>query len=151
MNLTFHHLFATLTASALVGGALALTAHTTSTPSQAADLSERFTAGDKAIFSEGFRIADGTCEVGFAERDICFEGSHLEDRVVKGEPFPQDMYPLALEWRIELAMSRKADDLKTVRIGRTIALVERGSEIVVDTIHLGAQPETQMARTGRAG
>lgn len=149
MSLNFHHLFACLTAATLGGGALALAAH--STPTETADLSRAFTPADKAVFSEGFLTASGTCDVGFAERDICFEGSHLERRVVKGEPFPQDMYPLALEWRVELAMSRKAEDLKTVRIGRTIALVERSTEIVVDTIHLGEQPETQMAQAGRAG
>ncbi len=47
------------------------------------------------------------------------------------------MYPLALEWRAELEMSKKDRAFKTVRIGQTIALMERDTRKVVDVMRLG--------------
>ena len=144
--LSFHHLFAGLTAAALGGGALAFSAHSTTGP---AKLDQAFTASDEAVFTGGFETSEGVCEIGYEPHDFCFEQSHLEERVVEGQPFPDNMYPLALEWRANLALSRKPDTLKTVRVGRTIALMDRETRMVVDTMRLGgshmAENETQRA------
>ena len=148
MKLNMHHVFAGLTAATIGGGALALAAH--SNPAPGGALANQFTPSDRTVFTQGFRTSGGTCNVGFAERGLCFEASHLESRIVEGERFPADMYPLALEWRVTLAMARKADHLKTVRIGRTLALVDRETGIVADTIRLGDRPETEMAQVSRA-
>lgn len=147
MKLNIHHVFAGLTAATIGGGALALAAHSNPAPGRA--LASQFTPTDRAVFTQGFRTSEGICNVGFAERDLCFQASHLESRIVEGERFPADMYPLALEWRVALAMERKAEHLKTVRIGRTLALVDRETGIVADTIRLGSQVETEMVQASR--
>ena len=49
-----------------------------------------------------------------------------------------------------MSMTRKATELKTVRIGRTIALVNRDTGMVADTMYLGEQPQTEMVQTERA-
>ncbi|WP_300376552.1 hypothetical protein [Henriciella sp.] len=134
--LSIHHVFAGMTAAALGGGALALTAQSTPDPVR---LGHTFTAADKAVFSNEFETAEGVCEIGYAPRNVCFEASHLETNIVKGEPFPSNMYPLALEWRARLALTRKSDGLKTVRIGQTLALIDRETNMVVDTMRLGRQ------------
>ncbi|WP_300395738.1 hypothetical protein [Henriciella sp.] len=149
MRLSFHYLLAGLTGAAFAGGAVALAANSIS-PQKTPSLPQNFTAADEAVFSHEFRTASGVCDVGLAERDICFDRSPLETRIVKGEPFPQHMYPLSLEWRAKLAMTRKATELKTVRIGRTIALVNRETGMVADTMYLGEQPQTEMVQTERA-
>lgn len=148
MKTNIHHIFAGITFAAIGGGALAMAAHSNPTPE--ATLAKQFTPADHTVFTEGFRTADGLCEVGYAQQDICFESSHLEDRIIEGERFPADMYPLSLEWRAELAMSRKQTTLKTIRIGQTVALLDRDTRIIVDTIRLGEQPRQEMAQNSRA-
>jgi len=135
MKPSIHHVFAGLTAATLGAGAMALAAHSNPTPG--ASLAKQFTAQDRAVFTHGFHTADGLCEVGYSQQGLCFEPSPLESRIVKGEPFPHDMYPLALEWRAALAMPRKAEHLKTIRIGQTVALVDRETGMVTDMIRLG--------------
>ena len=49
------------------------------------------------------------------------------------------MYPLAREWRANLALDRKAPQLKTVRLGQTVLLMDRDSRIVVDKMDLSPQ------------
>lgn len=148
-QLNFHHLFAGLTAATLGGGALALAAHSTPTPQESSGLATEFTRADQNVFSS-YEGENGACEAGFAPRGLCFSRSPLEAEIVVGERFPDDMYPLALEWRANLAMTRKAAHLKTIRIGRTVALVNRETRMVADAIRLGGG-ETDHAANGRTG
>lgn len=147
-QLNFHILFAALTAAALGGGALAMAAHSAPTPEPDGPV-QTFTRSDRNTFSS-YETANGVCDAGFAPRDLCFSASPLEKRIVKGERFPEDMYALALEWRAKLALTRKTDGLKTVRIGQTIALMDRESRKIVDTMRLGGPPTAYAAneRTG---
>ena len=149
MKPSIHHVFAGLTAATLGAGAMALAAHSNPTPG--ASLAKQFTAQDRAVFTHGFHTADGLCEVGYSQRDLCFEPSPLESRIVKGEPFPKDMYPLALEWRAALAMPRKAEHLKTIRIGQTVALVDRETGMVTDMIRLGETVQAVSEQNSLAG
>jgi len=136
--LTFDHLFAALAVTALGGGALAVAAHATPAETDAPEALDRaFTQADYGAFTRNFETEAGACSVGFSERGLCFEKSHLEGRIVEGEPFPSDMYPLALEWRASLALPRKSEDLKTARIGQTLILMERDTRLVVDAMRLG--------------
>ncbi len=125
-----------LAVAAIGGGALALSAHSSTTASSVAT---QFTANDTAVFDRNFEIADRNCDVGYAAQKLCFERTALEDRIEVGEMFPETMYPLALEWRANLALERKADNLKTVRIGQSIILMERDTRMVVDKMDLSGQ------------
>lgn len=149
MKPSIHHVFAGLTAATLGAGAMALAAHSNPTPG--ATLAKQFTAQDRAVFTHGFHTANGLCEVGYSQRDLCFEPSPLESRIVKGETFPKDMYPLALEWRAALAMPRKAEHLKTIRIGQTVALVDRETGMVTDMIRLGETAQAGRPQPSLAG
>lgn len=136
--LTFDHLFTGLAVAALGGSALAVAAHATPAETTGPGALDRtFTQADYVAFTRNFQTAAGECSVGFSERGLCFEASHLEGRIVEGEPFPSDMYPLALEWRASLALPRKSEDLKTARIGQTLVLMDRETRLVVDTMRLG--------------
>lgn len=134
MKFSVDYLLAGLAVAVIGGGAATLSAH--SSPSTSA-LETRFSEADYAAFNRGFQVGDDVCEVGFADQSLCFRTSPLESRVVRGERFPDNMYPLALEWRANLAMPRKPETVKTIRIGRTIALMDRDSRVVIDTMRLG--------------
>lgn len=134
MKLGIDQILGALAIATAGGGALALSAH--SDASNARETTQ-FTQADEAVFARNFKIGDSECDVGFAGRDHCFDASPLEGRVVEGEKFPDNMYPLALEWRAELAMTKKDSAFKTVRVGQTIALMERDSRKVVDVMRLG--------------
>lgn len=134
MKLSIDYLLAGVAVAVIGGGAATLSAH--STPSTN-DLETRFTEQDYAAFNHSFEMGDSVCDVGVAKHGICFEASPLEARIVEGEAFPANMYPLALEWRADLEMPRKPHSLKTIRIGRTIALMDRDSRMVIDTMRLG--------------
>lgn len=134
MKLSIDYLLAGLAVAVVGGGALTLSAH--STPANN-DLETRFTDQDYAAFNHSFKMGDSVCDVGVAKHKICFEASPLEARIVEGEAFPENMFPLALEWRADLEMPRKPNSLKTIRIGRTIALMDRDSRTIIDTMRLG--------------
>ncbi|MGB3624644.1 MAG: hypothetical protein WA989_02380 [Henriciella sp.] len=134
MTLNIDYLLAGVAVAVVGGGALTLAANSSS---RSQDLETRFSEADFATFNRGFEVNDTVCEVGLAKHDLCFEPSPLSAQIERGEEFPEDMYPLALEWRAKLAMPRKPKSLKTIRIGRTIALMERDSETIIDTMRLG--------------
>ncbi|MEM5516874.1 hypothetical protein WNY37_07920 [Henriciella sp. AS95] len=133
MKFSIDYFLTGMAVAAVGGGVLALSAW--SSPPQNS-LETTFTQADYAAFDRNFQRGDETCEVGFAERGLCFRSSSLENNIVEGERFPDTMYPLALEWRAALDMPRKADTIKTVRIGRTIALMDRETRQVIDTMRL---------------
>jgi hypothetical protein len=147
VKLSVDHILTGLAAAAVGGGALALSAHS-SVSNTGADTS--FTKSDEAVFDRGFQLADRACDVGYAAQKLCFEHSPLERRIVEGEPFPETVYPLALEWRANLALDRKVPELKTVRIGQTIALMDRDTRMVVDKLELAPvqQAETDATPAG---
>ncbi|GGB63606.1 hypothetical protein GCM10011503_10390 [Henriciella pelagia] len=133
MKFGIDHLLAGMAIAAAGGGVLSLSAWSSPNTNP---METRFTEADYAAFDRNFTYGDQTCEVGFADHGLCFSSSSLENNIVKGERFPDTMYPLALEWRASLNMPRKPDALKTVRIGRTIALMDRESRTVIDTMRL---------------
>lgn len=136
MKLSIDHILSAAAVFAIGGGALALSGYSTAT---ATDIKTTFTASDEAVFDRNFQISDRTCEVGYAAQELCFERSPLENRIVLDEPFPDNMYPLALEWRANLALDRKAPELKTVRLGQTVFLMDRDTRLVVDKMSLSPQ------------
>ena len=147
MKLNIDHILTGLAVAAIGGGALALSAHS-SVSTAAAET--QFTAADEAVFDRNFQISDRSCDVGFADQQLCFERTPIEDRIQVGKAFPETMYPLALEWRAKLALDQKADNLKTVRIGQSVILMDRDTRMVVDKIDLSPQlhAETQLAAEG---
>lgn len=142
MKLNIDHILTGLAVAAIGGGALALSAHSSVS---SATIASQFTPNDQAVFDRNFQIADRSCEVGYAAQELCFERTALEDRIAVGEPFPETMYPLALEWRAKLALDRKADNLKTVRIGQTLILMNREDRMVVDKMDLSPQRHAESA------
>ena len=147
MKLSIDYILTGLAVAAIGGGALALSTYSHATTPAA---STQFTAADEAVFDRNFQIADRSCDVGYAEQELCFERTPIEDRIVVGSAFPESMYPLALEWRAKLALDPKADSLKTVRIGQSVILMDRETQMVVDKIDLSPQlhAETQLAAEG---
>ena len=146
MKFSVDHFLYGLAAAVVGGAALSLSAYSSPAPGQ---LEQRFSPEDYAAFDRNFELSGDVCTVGVRERGLCFSESHLEDRVVKGETFPANMYPLALEWRADLRMPRKPNHLKTVRIGQTVALMDRETRMIVDTMQLDALDFATATQTTR--
>lgn len=135
MKLSIDHVLYGMTAAVIGGGALSLSAWSSPTTNH---LETRFSQADYTAFDRNFEQDGRTCEVGMRDQGFCYGASHLEDRIIRGEPFPENMYPLAVEWRASLNMPQKPGSLKTVRIGQTLALMDRETRMVIDTMTLEA-------------
>ena len=147
MKLNIDHVLMGIAVALIGGGFLALSAHSST---QDEGLASNFTSSDKVSFDTNFKSANGQCDVGLAKHGICFEPSPLEQRIELGEPFPENMFPLAIEWRAGLALDQKAPDLKTVRVGQTLILMDRETRTVIDMLDVGPQQnaETEAVTAG---
>jgi hypothetical protein len=90
-------------------------------------------------------VERGTCEVGFVQHSICFTASPLEARMAPGMIVPADVPLVAAEFRVVVETDLKDQSLRTVRFGRSLALVDPETRRIVDMIRLTA-PDFGSAR-----
>lgn len=98
----------------------------------------QFTKADFAAFDRDFDMDGGTCEVGLKRDRICFGGSPVEQILKPGVTLPHEIPMVGAEFRIIVVTELKADDLRTVRFGRSLALVNPQTRYVQDVIELSA-------------
>lgn len=98
----------------------------------------QFTKADFAAFDRDFYMDGGTCEVGLKRDRICFGGSPVEQILKPGVTLPHEIPMVGAEFRIIVVTELKADDLRTVRFGRSLALVNPQTRYVQDVIELSA-------------
>jgi hypothetical protein len=104
-----------------------------------------FSAADFDAFDRGFSLGSATCEVGFAQHHICFTASPLEARMGPGMIVPPEVPLVSAEFRVVVETDLKDPALRTVRFGRSLALVDPESRRIVDLIRLTA-PDFGSAR-----
>ena len=95
-----------------------------------------FTEADYAAFDRGFMLDDSPCTVGIERHNICFTPSPLEARIGPGMIVPPDVPLVAAEFRVIVETDLKAADLRTVRFGQTLALVDPETREIVDLMRL---------------
>jgi hypothetical protein len=95
-----------------------------------------FTEADYAAFDRSFEMDGAPCPVGFRRHHICFLPSPLEARIRPGMTVPADVPLVAAEFRVIVETDLKDADLRTVRFGQTLALVDPETRVVVDLLRL---------------
>jgi hypothetical protein len=98
----------------------------------------QFTKADFAAFDRDFDMDSGTCEVGLKRDRICFGGSPVEQILKPGMTLPHEIPMVGAEFRIIVVTELKDDTLRTVRFGRSLALVNPQTRYVQDVIDLSA-------------
>jgi len=111
---------------------------------QASGLTQ-FTKADFAAFDRNFEMDGATCDVGLKRERLCFGRSPLETRLAPGMILPPEVPVMGAEFRVIVVTELKADTLRTIRFGRSLALVDPQSRQVQDVIVLTA-PTFEKAR-----
>lgn len=111
---------------------------------QASGLTQ-FTKADFAAFDRDFKIHGSACKVGLKRDQICFGGSPVEKMIAPGMTLPPEVPMVGAEFRVIVLTELKADNLRTVRFGRSLALVDPSTRHVQDVISLDA-PDFDQAR-----
>lgn len=111
---------------------------------QASGLTQ-FTKADFAAFDRNFKMDGDTCKVGLKRDQICFGGSPVEQIIAPGMTLPPEVPMVGAEFRVIVVTDLKADNLRTIRFGRSLALVDPSTRHVQDVISLAA-PEFDQAR-----
>lgn len=104
---------------------------------QAAGLTQ-FTKADFAAFDRDFEMDGETCDVGLKRDRICFGGSPVEHILQPGVTLPHEIPMVGAEFRIIVVTELKDNTLRTVRFGRSLALVDPKTRYVQDVINLSA-------------
>jgi hypothetical protein len=81
-------------------------------------------------------LDDTPCLVGIERHRICFTPSPLEARIAPGMTVPPDVPLVAAEFRVIVETDLKTADLRTVRFGQTLALVNPETREIVDLMRL---------------
>ncbi len=97
-----------------------------------------FTEADYSAFDRGFMLGEIPCTVGLERYKMCFSPAPIEARLERGMKIPDEVPLVAAEFRIIVVTDLKAPDLRTVRFGQTLALVDPKTRIVVDVLPLSA-------------
>lgn len=98
-----------------------------------------FTEADYAAFDRGFMLGENPCTVGLERYKMCFSPAPIEAKLVRGGVVPDEVPLVAAEFRIIVVTELKSTDLRTVRFGQTLVLVEPQSRTVVDLLPLAAR------------
>ncbi len=111
---------------------------------QASGLTQ-FTEADFAAFDRNFDLDGDTCKVGLKRDRLCFGGSPVEAILAPGMTLPAEVPMVGAEFRVIVVTELKADNLRTIRFGRSLALVDPATRHVHDVVSLSA-PAYEKAR-----
>ena len=98
----------------------------------------QFTKADFAAFDRGFENHGRDCAVGLKRDKLCFGTSPVEGRIAPGMTLPSNVPMVGAEFRIIVVTDLKKENLRTVRFGRSLALVDPQTRYVHDVIDLEA-------------
>ena len=99
---------------------------------------DRFTLADYQAFDRDFKIGDEPCEIGLQDSDVCLNAFELNPSVRIGDPIPENVLRLSAGMRVLLALDSKQAELQTIRLGQTLVLIDRETQIVADILRLHA-------------
>ena len=107
---------------------------------------DRFTQADYQAFDRDFDLEGSTCKVGVKRSGICFRESPLEKALTVGATVPANLPYMPAEFPVIVRTDLKAENLQTWRFGRSLVLVHRETQEVVDVLDLSA-PEQRRVGT----
>lgn len=99
---------------------------------------DSFTEADFDAFDRHFSHNGEICDIGLKASDVCLPEFKISQNIEIGQPFPNDVLRLSAGMRVLLALDTKEPDLKTIRVGQTLALIHRETLVVQDVIRLDA-------------
>jgi len=102
---------------------------------------DHFTDADYQAFDRHFEFEGRTCKVGVKRRDICFGTSPLEKALAVGAAVPANLPYMPAEFPVIVKTDLKTENLQTWRFGRSLVLVRRDTQEVVDMLDLSAPAE----------
>lgn len=105
----------------------------------------QFTKTDFAAFDRNFELDGDTCKVGLRRDRLCFGRSPVENILAPGMTLPSEVPMVGAEFRVIVVTELKADNLRTIRFGRSLALVDPTTRHVHDVMSLSA-PSFEKAR-----
>lgn len=105
----------------------------------------QFTQADFAAFDRNFELDGASCKVGLKRDRLCFGRSPVEDILAPGMILPPEVPMVGAEFRVIVVTELKAENLRTIRFGQSLALVDPGTRQVADVISLSA-PAFEKAR-----
>lgn len=108
---------------------------------------DHFTDADYQAFDRDFEFEGRTCKVGVKRRDICFGNSPLEKAVAVGATVPANLPYMPAEFPVILKTDLKDENLQTWRLGRSLVLVSRDTQEVVDLLDLSAPAQERNGTT----
>ena len=97
-----------------------------------------FTEADYNAFDRDFAFGEETCGVGLEDFKICMRDFKSNSPVKVGAKLPSDLPALSVRMRTLLVLDSKQPNLKTVRFGNTLVLIEAETDIVRDILRLSA-------------
>lgn len=97
-----------------------------------------FTEADYEAFDRDFELSGDSCDIGLEASNVCLPHFRSKSVVRIGEPLPNDIPALSAGIRVLLALDSKSPELKTVRFGQTLVLIEPETEVVRDLLRLDA-------------
>ncbi len=98
----------------------------------------QFTKADFAAFDRNFEMDGDTCKIGLKRDRLCFGRSPVEDILAPGMTLPPEVPMVGAEFRVIVVTELKADNLRTIRFGRSLALVDPSTRHVHDVVSLSA-------------
>lgn len=123
-------------AALVLGGFLAVMAnhHDNSRPEPV----DHFVQSDYDVFDRDFKMGSADCAIGLVSQKICMHKSPLENELQIGQTLPAYMPALGAEFRIIVETALKSENLRTVRYGQTLVLIDADTREVKDILRLNA-------------
>jgi len=97
---------------------------------------DNFSELDYKAFDRNFKIGDVSCDVGLKRHGLCFTSSPLQKQIAKGQPLTDSIPVMAAEFPILAAIPAKNKDLKLLRYGQTLVLINEETQIIEDLLNL---------------
>lgn len=98
----------------------------------------RFSAADYAAFDRNFEMDGRLCEIGLRRDRLCFGASPVDALLVPGVVLPPHIPIMGAEFRVIVETDLKAENLRTIRFGQTLALVDPATRRIEDVLNLAA-------------
>ncbi|KCZ57942.1 hypothetical protein [Hyphomonas chukchiensis] len=123
-------------AALVLGGFLAVMANQQDTSRP--DPVDHFIQSDYDVFDRDFKLGSTECAIGLASQKICMHKSPLEKELQVGQILPAYIPALGAEFRIIVETALKSENLRTVRYGQTLVLIDANTREVKDILRLNA-------------
>ena len=97
-----------------------------------------FTAADYAAFDRNFEIDGQACEIGLRRDRLCFGPSPVDALLSPGMVLPPHIPIVGAAFRVIVETELKTENLRTIRFGQTLALVDPETRRIEDVMNLAA-------------